>query len=96
MAKSRLNFLASIGSNTSHYSISNNSNTTSRPTYESDREETGEQLYNKGWRYEHGDGVPEDMELAKDFYRKAAAKGSQMAKSRLNFLASIGSNTSTL
>ena len=71
------------GSSESDYT-NNSSN-----SYSIGNNETAEQLYNKGWRYEHGDGVPEDMELAKDLYRQAAAKGNQMAKSRLNFLASI-------
>ena len=53
-----------------------------------DEAEAG-QLYNEGWRYEHGDGVPEDIEYAKELYRRAAIKGSQPAKSRLNFLTSI-------
>ena len=48
-----------------------------------------EQLYNEGWRYEHGVGVPVNIEHAKELYRKAAFKGHQLAKSRLNYLASI-------
>ena len=60
-----------------------------RQSSENDNGETAEQLYNKGWRYEHGDGVPEDMEYAKNLYEQAATKGNQMAKSRLNFLSSI-------
>ncbi len=44
------------------------------------------QLYNKGWRYEQGDGVVKDTEYAKVLYQKAAEKGNQMAKSRLNYL----------
>ena len=47
------------------------------------------QLYNKGWRYEQGDGVVKDIEYAKVLYKKAAEKGSQMAKSRLNYLTKI-------
>ena len=78
------------GSSVSGYSQTNNlSYSTVRQSSGDDSRVTASELYNRGWRYEHGDGVPEDMELAKDFYRKAAAKGNQMAKSRLNFLASI-------
>ncbi len=51
--------------------------------------EAAERLYNEAWRYEHGIDVPEDIERAKELYRISALKGSQNAKSRLNFLTRI-------
>ena len=56
--------------------------------FKQDQDEAGK-LYNEGWRYEHGNDVPKDIEYAKELYRKAALKGNQMAKSRLNFLTQI-------
>ncbi len=47
------------------------------------------QLYNKGWRYENGDGVPKDIEYAKILYKTAASRGNRMAKARLNYLNSM-------
>ena len=47
------------------------------------------QLYNKGWHYENGDGVPKDIEYAKILYKTAASRGNSMAKARLNYLNSM-------
>lgn len=44
-------------------------------------------LFKQGWKYEQGDGVPKDLERAKKLYEKAALKGSEIAKYRLDFLA---------
>ena len=62
----------------------------SKQTVEDEHGETAEQLYNEGWRYEMGDGVPKDIQRAKELYRKAAFKGNQTAKSRLNYLINMG------
>ena len=60
-----------------------------KQTAEDEHSKTAEQLYNEGWRYEIGDGVSKDIQYAKELYRKAAFKGNQTAKSRLNYLISM-------
>ena len=60
-----------------------------KQTVEDEHGKTAEQLYNEGWRFEMGDGVPKDIQYAKELYRKAAFKGNQTAKSRLNYLISM-------
>ena len=41
---------------------------------------------NLGWMYESGIGVPRDQELARQWYQKAAAQGSEYASTALNRL----------
>lgn len=43
-------------------------------------------MYNIGYLYEKGLGVPIDIEKAKEWYRKANALGLDIARFRLNLL----------
>ncbi len=47
---------------------------------------TAVHLYNEGWRFEKGVGVPMDIKRAKDLYRQAAEMGHKEASSRLRYL----------
>ena len=49
-------------------------------------DEETEQIFKKAWNYEHGEGVEEDKDYAIFLYKKAAKKGHQMAKARIDFL----------
>mmetsp|Transcript_44415 Transcript_44415/g.62322 ORF Transcript_44415/g.62322 Transcript_44415/m.62322 type:complete len:82 (-) Transcript_44415:42-287(-) len=47
-------------------------------------------LASLGWCYEHGRGLPLDIQKAKEWYKKALAKGSDLAQARLAFLSGEG------
>lgn len=43
-----------------------------------------------GWRYEHGDEVPQDYQKAAELYTKAAAQGNPDAQEQLGSLYGVG------
>jgi hypothetical protein len=45
---------------------------------------------NLGWKYEHGDGVPQDYAQAMNWYRKAAAHGGDDAQDNLGYMYAHG------
>lgn len=49
-------------------------------------DEEAEQIFKKAWNFEHGEGVEEDKDYALFLYKKAANRGHQMAKARIDFL----------